>query len=137
MKTERIIKSETIKKQDYISADDLMKIIPNLTYLNALKYIKTAQEEMKKKNYYIPTTKPKVALTKIVRELFGFWERRIKMKKTILNICGIIIGIIFATMPITMIVSYFTYTEKIIMPILLIVMLICSLPITVDYIKSK
>ena len=72
MKTERIIKSETIKKQDYISADDLMKIIPNLTYLNALKYIKTAQEEMKKKNYYIPTTKPKVALTKIVRELFGF-----------------------------------------------------------------
>lgn len=59
------------------------------------------------------------------------------MKKAVLNICGIIIGIIFATLPITMVVSYFTYTEKIIMPVLLVVMLICSLPITVDYIKSK
>lgn len=66
------MKNEKLKKKDYLSATDLMEIIPNLTYLNALKYIKKAQEEMKNKNYYIPTTKPKVALTKVVRELFGF-----------------------------------------------------------------
>ena len=63
---------EEIKKQDYLSANDLMKLIPNLTYDNAIKYINIAREEMKKQNLYIPITRPKVALTKIIRKTFGF-----------------------------------------------------------------
>lgn len=62
---------EEIKSKDYLSADDLMKLIPNLTYVNALKYINEAREEMKKQNLFIPITRPKLALTKIIRKRFG------------------------------------------------------------------
>lgn len=63
---------EEIKKQDYITAQDLMKLVPNLTYDNAIKYINDAREEMKKQNLFIPITRPKIALTKIIRKTFGF-----------------------------------------------------------------
>lgn len=63
---------EEIKKQDYLSANDLMKLIPNLTYDNAIKYINDAREEMKQQNLFIPITRPKLALTKIIRKKFGF-----------------------------------------------------------------
>lgn len=63
---------EEIKKQDYLTAQDLMKLIPNLTYDNAIKYINDAREEMKELNLFIPITRPKVALTKIIRKRFGF-----------------------------------------------------------------
>lgn len=66
------MKIENLKKKDYLSANDLIEIIPNLTYLNALNYIKKGQQEMKNRGFIVPTTKPKVALTKILRELFGF-----------------------------------------------------------------
>lgn len=59
-------------KKDYLSANDLMEIIPNLTYDNAIKYINKAREIMKEENLYIPITRPKLALTSVVRKMFGF-----------------------------------------------------------------
>lgn len=55
----------------YISAFDLREMIPNLTYDNAIKIINKAREIMKDRNYFIPTTRPKVALKKIVDEMLG------------------------------------------------------------------
>lgn len=57
--------------KEYLTAKDLQEIIPNLTYDNAIKYINKAREVMKEKNYLIPITRPKVALTRIVYELLG------------------------------------------------------------------
>lgn len=57
--------------KQYITAKELQKLIPNLTYDNANKYINKAREVMKEKNYLIPITRPKVALRKIVYEMFG------------------------------------------------------------------
>jgi hypothetical protein len=61
----------SIKEKDYLTAKDLMKLIPNLTYDNANRYINQAREIMKEKNYLIPIARPKVALTKIILEMFG------------------------------------------------------------------
>ena len=55
----------------YYTAKDLQNIVPNLTYDNAIKYINQARKIMKEKNYLIPTTRPKVALVKIVNEMLG------------------------------------------------------------------
>ena len=55
----------------YVSAKDLQEMIPNLTYDNAIKYINKAREIMKQRNYLIPITRPKVALKKIIDEMFG------------------------------------------------------------------
>lgn len=63
---------EEIKKKDYLSAQDLMQIIPNLKYDRARVYINEAREEMKKQNLFIPIVRPKVALTKIIKKKFGF-----------------------------------------------------------------
>ena len=63
---------ENIKKKDYLSANDLMLLIPNLTYDNAIKYINIARKKMEEQNLFIPVTRPKVALTKIIRKTFGF-----------------------------------------------------------------
>ena len=57
--------------KNYYTAKDLQQIVPNLTYDNAIKYINMAREKMKEKNYLIPTTRPKVALAKIVNEMLG------------------------------------------------------------------
>ena len=62
-------------KKYYITAKDLMEMIPNLTEDNARKYINQAREIMKNKNYLIPIARPKVALTDIVLEMLGI-ERR-------------------------------------------------------------
>lgn len=60
-----------IKEKDYITAKDLMQLIPNLTYDNANKYINEARKIMEERHYLIPIARPKVALTKIVLEMFG------------------------------------------------------------------
>lgn len=59
------------------------------------------------------------------------------MKDKLLDLCGYTIGFIFAAMLPIMMISYFTYTEKIVAPILLVIMLICALPLAYDYIKNK
>lgn len=43
------------------------------------------------------------------------------------KVYGYIIGGIFVTLPITMFITYITYTEKIVMPILLVIMIICGI----------
>lgn len=59
----------------YLNVKDLKEMIPNITDYNARQIINKAREIMKEKNYFIPVTKEKVALTKIVYELLGI-ERR-------------------------------------------------------------
>ena len=63
---------KNITEQYYLSAKDLMQIIPKLSYEKALEYINSAREEMEEKGYFVPTGKTKVALTKIIRKKFGF-----------------------------------------------------------------
>lgn len=64
--------NEEILEQLYISAYDLQKLIPGITYATALGYIKSIQEEMEKKKFSIPCGQTKLALTKLVRKKFGF-----------------------------------------------------------------
>ena len=61
-----------IINQQYLTARDLMKIIPKLSYCRALSYIEEARADMKQKGYFVPDGKTKVALTKIIKKKFGF-----------------------------------------------------------------
>ncbi len=63
--------TEEILKQQYVTATDLMIIIPNLGYNRALNFINEMREEMKQKGYFVPNCKTKVALTKIFKKKFG------------------------------------------------------------------
>lgn len=62
---------DEILTQKYISAKDLMIIIPELKYGNAIAFINIIQNEMEEKGLYIPIVKPKVALTKLVKKKLG------------------------------------------------------------------
>lgn len=62
---------DEILNQKYITARDLMIIIPDLAYTRALKYIDDIRLEMQEKNYFVPDGKTKVALTKLVRKKYG------------------------------------------------------------------
>lgn len=55
----------------YLTAKDLQEIIPNLTYDNSIKIINEVRKIMKERNYFIPITRPKVALTSLVYEYLG------------------------------------------------------------------
>ena len=63
--------SEEVLKQQYVTAKDLMVIIPDLAYVRALKYIDDIRAEMKEKNYFVPDGKTKVALTKLLKKKYG------------------------------------------------------------------
>lgn len=63
--------SNEILNQQYLTAKDLMAIIPKLSYQRALTYIDSVREEMKIKGYFVPNGKTKVALTKIIKKKFG------------------------------------------------------------------
>lgn len=63
--------NEEILDQQYITAIDMQQIIPNLNYIRALKYIDELRTEMKKKGYFVPDGKTKVALTKLFKKKFG------------------------------------------------------------------
>ncbi|MBR6689713.1 MAG: hypothetical protein IKL65_00080 [Bacilli bacterium] len=65
------VKLEDILNQQYLTAKDLMKIIPKLSYKRALEYIEETREEMSKKNYCVPDGRTKVALTKLIKKKFG------------------------------------------------------------------
>lgn len=62
---------EEIFEQSYISAKDLKALIPSLGINKCVKYISDVQEEMKEKGFFVPQTKEKLALTKLVRKKFG------------------------------------------------------------------
>lgn len=57
----------------YITAAELQTEL-NISYKSAIEIIKEVREEMKKKNYYIPKTRTKLALTWMVKEKIGVKE---------------------------------------------------------------
>lgn len=63
--------AETLLKRYYLTAEDLTIIIPGLKVEKARKYISETQEEMKKNGYFIPESRPKLALTKLIKKKFG------------------------------------------------------------------
>lgn len=65
------MEEKEILNQSYITAKDLMIIIPKLSYVRALKYIDDFRKEMKEKGYFVPEGKTKVALTRLVKKKFG------------------------------------------------------------------
>lgn len=62
---------EEILDQAYITAKDLKILIPTLGINKCVEYIKEFRLEMEVKGYFVPKTKPLVALTKIVRKKLG------------------------------------------------------------------
>lgn len=67
----KIKTKEEILNQLYITAQDLKILIPKLGINKCREFIDKIQEEMKEKNYFIPDSKPKLALTKLVKKRFG------------------------------------------------------------------
>lgn len=63
--------AEEIKKQDYITAEELRILVPGLGKESALSIIKTTKKEMEEKGYYVPKVRPFVALTKLVKKKLG------------------------------------------------------------------
>jgi hypothetical protein len=62
---------EQILEQIYISPQDLKILVPSLGIDACRKFIDEARKEMQEKNYFVPQTKPKLALTKIVKKMIG------------------------------------------------------------------
>ena len=63
---------EEILNQDYVQASDLQILIGKVNIETCRKLIDEIREEMKKKNLYVPPgTKPKRALTKLVKKKLG------------------------------------------------------------------
>ena len=60
-----------ILEQQYLSANDLIMVIPTLSYSSALKYIKRIRANMKKENYFIPESKTLIALTWMIKKDLG------------------------------------------------------------------
>ena len=55
---------------EYITAKELQKIT-GIGYQSAMKIINEVREEMKRKNYLIPTCRRKVALKRLVEKRLG------------------------------------------------------------------
>lgn len=62
---------EDILNQLYLSPQDLKQLVPSLGLDLCRDFIDEARKEMKEKNYFVPMTKPKLALTKIVKKKIG------------------------------------------------------------------
>lgn len=60
-----------ILEQLYLSASDLKILIPKLGLQQCRDYIDEARLEMQKKGYLVPKSKPRLALTKIVKKKLG------------------------------------------------------------------
>lgn len=70
--------TEEILKQQYITARDLQKLIPGMSYVAALKKINEFIEiETKELGYLNPSGKTKVALTWLVKKRLGMkWGKK-------------------------------------------------------------
>lgn len=62
---------EEILEQLYLTAEDLLTLIPEMKYQRALGVINDVRNEMEDKNYYIPISRKKLALTKLVKKRLG------------------------------------------------------------------
>lgn len=64
-------KKDMILDKLYLSPQDLKELVPSLGIDLCRKFIDEARKEMQEKNYFVPQTKPKLALTKIVKKMIG------------------------------------------------------------------
>ena len=72
MSKEKIIKTkEDILNQLYMSPQDLKILMPTMGIDNCRNCIANAIHIMREKNMYVPDTKPKLALTKVVKKMLG------------------------------------------------------------------
>lgn len=63
---------EEVLEQTYIDANDLRILIPKLNIVKCREFIEEIQQEMIEKKLYVPpSTKPRRALTKLVRKRLG------------------------------------------------------------------
>ena len=62
---------EEILNQDYLTANDLKELVPTLGKEYCLQIIDLVRAEMEKKGYFVPKTKPRIALTKMVKKKLG------------------------------------------------------------------
>jgi len=62
---------EEILNQIYISPQDIKILAPTMGMQLCRKYIDLARAEMAEKNYFVPATTPKLALTKVVKKMMG------------------------------------------------------------------
>lgn len=67
---------EEILSQDYMTADDLKKLIPTMGRANCTKEIKILIEELRGKGYFIPKTKPYIVPTEEVIKKFHIKRER-------------------------------------------------------------
>lgn len=62
---------EEILNQLYMTASDLQTLIPEMKYQRALDIINDVRKEMEDKNYFLPISQKKLALTKLVKKKLG------------------------------------------------------------------
>ena len=62
---------EEILEQVYLSPQDIKKLVPSLGIDLCRQFIDQARAEMSEKGYFVPESKPKIALTKIVKKMMG------------------------------------------------------------------
>ena len=62
---------EEILDQLYISPQDLKALIPKLGIQQCRDYIDEVRIEMKNKGYLVPQSKPRLALTKLIKKKLG------------------------------------------------------------------
>ncbi len=60
-----------ILEQQYLSANDLIIVIPTMSYSSALNYIKRIRNKMEEENYFIPKGKTLIALTWMIKKDLG------------------------------------------------------------------
>lgn len=60
---------ELLKKQ-YLNSKELQFIL-RVPYKTALRYAHELREQMREENYFIPETRHKIVLTKLVKKKFG------------------------------------------------------------------
>lgn len=63
---------EEVLNQQYMTAKDLKILMPTVSIDKCSRYIEMLQAEMKEKNLFVPETRPRLVLTKLVRKKFGF-----------------------------------------------------------------
>lgn len=62
---------EEILNQLYVSPQDVKILIPTLGMELCRQLVEETRNDMKTKNYFVPETKPKLALTKMLRKRIG------------------------------------------------------------------
>lgn len=63
--------NKEILDQLYISANDLMQLIPGLKLYKARIYISELTKEMEEQQMFIPTTKQRLVATKLAKKKLG------------------------------------------------------------------